>query len=335
MKNPEVTDFDKKLWQRELEEFVPAKIYDVHTHLWNEKFADGNRDVDSVLRLEIDLPALRSWSGSIFPGRSFGFLALPTPLADIDVSGHNQWMVQNVQGYVRPVGDFPSFSGILVTPDMSPEELRGSAGGDIIAALKPYRIYAPNPAQAKITDFFPENLMEAADSLGLAVVLHLSKFEGPADRENLDDLTKFTRRYPHIKWILAHCARAFNSVFLQESIHILRELPSLWIDTSAVNDSYSHYLLFRYFDRKRILFGTDNVSAGSFRGKYITYGYAWEGYGGKDTLEHCDSRSTFVVYEQLRSQKQAADMVGLKSSEIDDLFFGNALSLLDIERFSS
>ena len=61
-----------------------------------------------------------------------------------------------------------------------------------------------------------------------------------------------------------------------EAIPSLVEVPNLWIDTAAVNECYSHYLLFRHFDRRRILFGTDNISAGGFRGKYISYGNAWE-----------------------------------------------------------
>jgi hypothetical protein len=332
MKQTDITEIDEKIWRKELEVFVPDKIFDFHTHLWNEKFIGENQDTESGLRLEIDLPALRAWSASIFPGRAFGFLTLPTPLLDIDVSSHNTWMIEQNRRYNLPAGDFPSATAILATPDMSTDELLTLAEAREVVALKPYRVYAEDPGNADIIDYFPESQMEAADSLGLAVVLHLSKFEGPADPQNLKDLTEFARKYPNITWILAHCARAFNPVFLEESIHVLKDLPSLWVDTSAVNDCYTHYLLFKHFNRKRILFGTDNVCAGGARGKYITYAYAWEGYHGQEYLEHCDPRTTLVVYEQLRSQKQAAEMAGLTETEIDDLFYGNALSLLSYMR---
>jgi hypothetical protein len=331
MDKPELTDFDKKLWHRELEDFVPGSIFDFHTHLWSEEFAGANLETGSPLRMDIDLAALRTWSDAIFPGRHFGFLTLPTPLTGIDIAGHNRWIVEQAGRYTPPSRDFPVFTAVLITPDMKPEDLQALASNAQVAALKPYRSFAADPADARITDFFPEKQMEVADALGLAVVLHLSKVEGPADRDNLIDLETFTRRYSNIKWVLAHCARAFNPVFLEESIHILKNLPSTWIDTSAVNDSYSHYLLFKHFDRKRILFGTDNVSAGSYRGKYITYGYAWEGYAGKGELEHCDPRATFVVYEQLRCQKQAAIMAGLSAAEVEEMFSGNAGTLLGIE----
>lgn len=83
----------------------------------------------------------------------------------------------------------------------------------------------------------------------------------------------------------------------------------------------------KYFDREKILFGTDNIAAGSARGKYVTFGYGWEGYRENDSLEHCDPRCTFVCYEQLRSQKQAYEMAGLTKREIEDIFYRNSLKL--------
>ena len=171
--------------------------------------------------------------------------------------------------------------------------------------------------------------MEVADHMGLAVTLHLSKRTGVADPENLDDLETYTSRYPRVRWILAHCARAFNAFMLEKAIHRLKYLPNLWYDTSAVNDLFTHFLLLKHEDRKRIMFGSDNVRAGCMRGKYITYGRAWESYEGNEHLEHCDPTPTLVVYEQLRMQRQASDMLGLSSREVEDVFSGNAKRFLD------
>ena len=127
-----------------------------------------------------------------------------------------------------------------------------------------------------------------------------------------------------VRGIRAHCARGFNAVFLEESVRFLRELPGLWYDTSAVNDLYSHYLLMKHEDRRRVMFGSDNVVAGGVRGKYTTYGEAWHFHPGVPDLPHCDPRATFVIYEQLRQERQVADMLGLTPGEIEDHFCGNA-----------
>ena len=153
--------------------------------------------------------------------------------------------------------------------------------------------------------------------------------DGANSPQNITDLKYLTKKYPNVKWILAHCARAFNSTFLERSIHILKHLPNIYYDTSAVNDLYTHYLLLKHESINRIMFGSDNVAAGCARGKYITYGRAWQFYPGAEQLEHCDGRATLVVYEQLLQQKRAADILELSSDAINKLFWKNAESLIN------
>ena len=37
MFNLEINDLDKKIWEQELNDFVPEKVYDVHTHIYQWK----------------------------------------------------------------------------------------------------------------------------------------------------------------------------------------------------------------------------------------------------------------------------------------------------------
>lgn len=326
-KFPIYTDFDDKIWKKELESFVPEKIFDFHTHIWDEKDAAGNQEPDTPLRLNNSLKDLHTWSRTIFPGRKIGYVALPTPLCDIDYVSHNSWVASEVQ-QMRS-GDTPDFlfaeTGMLVHPGFSDSYMRQHIQENYVTVLKPYRTFAEDPAEARIKDFFPESQMAIAQDFGLAVVLHLSKRIGPADSENIRDLAVYSKKYPNIKWVLAHCARAFNSVHLEEVVHQYAKIPTVWVDTSAVNDTYTHALLLQYFDRERILFGTDNVAAGSWRGKYITFGNGWKAFTEESELEHCDNRCTFVVYEQLRCQKQAAGMLKIESLDIENMFYHNAV----------
>ena len=85
----------------------------------------------------------------------------------------------------------------------------------------------------------------------------------------------------------------------------------------------------KHEDRKRVMFGSDNIVAGCARGKYITYGKAWEYFKGFPELEHCDPTATFVVYEQLRQERHVADMLGLTQQEIEDHFSGNAIRFFE------
>ena len=39
----EVTAYDKKIWEEELKDFLPEKMYDVHTHVWLNKFVEPEK----------------------------------------------------------------------------------------------------------------------------------------------------------------------------------------------------------------------------------------------------------------------------------------------------
>ena len=312
------TERDREFWELYLEDFVPAKLYDMHVHLRKEKGQEHLPGSTNILRTEIDLDTLQEYSSYCYPGRECHFLLLGTPVAGMDVRNHNAWLA----GEVRKDPD--SVGGMIVAPETRPEELDAAFSSGHFHAVKPYRIFASDPARARITEFLPERLLEVIDHYRKAVTLHLSMPEGPASEPNLKDLRDLTSRYPGVKWILAHCARAFNANFLVRSIHVLKHLPNLFYDTSAVNDLYTHCLLLKYEDRTRIMFGSDNFAAGGAHGKYITYADAWQFFPGSPPLEHCRPDAVPVVYEQLLQQKRAADMLELSQDEINRIFCGNA-----------
>ena len=309
-------DIDRRIWEGELEDYVPGRLYDMHVHMWSEAHAGDSEK--SGLRREIDYRDHLAWAEALYPGREIHFLVLATPIVGMDAHGHNEWMAAEMAADPR------SGVNMMVTPAMSAEYVDAMVERHGFVGLKPYRTFAPDPAEAPIRDFLPEPLIEVAHQRGLAVTMHLSKRAGPADFENLADLERYTRVYPGVRWILAHCARGFNAVFLEEAIHFLKGLPGIWYDTSAVNDLYAHYLLMKHEDRRRVMYGSDNVVAGCARGKYVTYAGAWHFHGGDPALPHCDPEATWVIYEQLRQERQVAEMLGLTRSEIEDHFWGNA-----------
>jgi hypothetical protein len=45
---------------------------------------------------------------------------------------------------------------------------------------------------------------------------------------------------------------------------------------------------------------------------------------------HCDGRPILVIYEQLLSMKQAAEIAELSSDDIEDIFWRNATEALKI-----
>ncbi len=328
MANVDYTEFDQEIWDRELEDFVPPVVYDMHTHIWSEAHRrDDEKVKPGGLRLEIDYQDHLDWAAKLYPGREMHYLVLGTPVLGLDLEAHNDWMAAELKA------DSKSRGHMLVTPNESPDYVSEQVRKHNFLGLKCYRTFAPDRTHCRIRDFLPEALIEVANDLGLSVTLHMSKPTGPADPDNQRDLKRYTKEYPNVQWILAHCARGFNAFFLEESIEFYKDLPNIWYDTSAVNDIVSHFLLMKHEDRNRVMFGSDNIVAGCVRGKYITYGKAWEYFKGFPELEHCDPTATFVIYEQLRQERHVADMLGLTQQEIEDHFSGNAIRFLEtVER---
>ena len=167
-----------------------------------------------------------------------------------------------------------------------------------------------------------------ANDLGLWVTLHLSRQDACADEHNLADLEEYTtRRYPNIKWILAHVARSFTYWPIQHGIERLRLMPNIYYDTSAVTELMPLVTLFRHESPDRIFYGSDGVESMYFYGKYVALGRAWQGLDVKRTqlqFPHCDARPILAIYEQLLSMKHAAEIAGLDRTDLDKIFYNNA-----------
>ena len=44
-----INDLDKKIWDEELNDFVPEKVYDIHTHIYQwQSNLDKNKSRDSI-----------------------------------------------------------------------------------------------------------------------------------------------------------------------------------------------------------------------------------------------------------------------------------------------
>ena len=71
---------------------------------------------------------------------------------------------------------------------------------------------------------------------------------------------------------------------------------------------------------------------GPMRGKYISFGMAWSNINENNhslKLYHCDSRMTFIRYEQLRAMKRGSRQIGLSVKQKNALFYNTAKNLVN------
>lgn len=305
------TDLDRRIWEEELDDFVPERVFDVHTHIYRWAF---NTDVlkaqgpyqatigtyfpEVTWRLADDIDA------ELMPGREVERLAFPFPFRrPVDFAASNSYVSTQSAGHER------SGALMLVHPGMAADDIEATLRSHGLIGLKPYLVYAttPNPADASITDFLPEHQIALADRLGLLIMLHISKRDAIADPDNISEILRLSEAYPNVRWVLAHCARSYSSWAIETAAKRLRGLPNVWYDTSSVCESDALDALYQGVGVERVMYGSDDM-IGPMRGKYIAFGRAWSCLTPDNqslTLGHCDPRMTFIRYEQLRAMNAA------------------------------
>ena len=222
---------DREIWETELESWVPQRVYDCHMHLLdNGLIAEDSKYRD--MYPDTDFETAKAWHNLVMPGRETHFLMLGRPAPGTDVYGHNTFMHREMQS------DPLSRRNRLTMPSDTPEEIERDVKERGFVGLKVYRFYSVTGdiKDCRIHEFLPHEQLEVASDLGLWVTMHLSR-AGGGDEQNLRDLEEYTtKRYPGIRWILAHCARSFVYWQMERGIDRLKAMPNIWYDTSAVTD---------------------------------------------------------------------------------------------------
>ena len=328
------SEADRQLWEEELDAFVPQRIFDAHAHLWNEAHMGAAAVAGSML--EVDLADTEKWDGVFLPGRTVDYLILGMPRVGVDVRAHRRWVAEEMAA--RP----NSRRHCLVTPDSDLDEIATDIDELGFTGLKPYRTYATTGDHngCRIHEFLPHEQMELANDRGMWVTMHLSRSDGCGDEQNLADLEEYTtKRYPRLKWILAHCGRSFTYYPLQQGVERLRDMPNIWYDTSAVTDVMAHYTLVKEEDHRRVMYGSDNMTANSFHGHYVAMGRFWYQTGPPEVASkpdiHTHHRPVLSIYQQLLCQLHAYRIAELDRSQVEDIFFNNAAAAFDLDPASA
>jgi predicted TIM-barrel fold metal-dependent hydrolase len=338
----EVRDRDMELYRRHLADFLPARMIDVHTHVWlnalsgtslptthvsswPDRVADEN-PIDELLRTyELMFPAKR-----VTPV-IFGF-----PRRDISLDQAN--------GYVADTARLRGLPALMLsTPEWSAQEVerRVEAGG--FCGLKPYLSFAPSQLaadQVTVYDFLPRSHLEVADQHGWLVMLHIPRSARLKDAANLQHLLEIERRYPRAQVVVAHIGRAYCREDVGSAFDLLRDTEHLLFDISANTNAWVMEQLIRSIGPRRILFGRDlpilrmRMRRICENGMYVNlvppglYGdISGDAHMREVSPEQAASLS-FFMYEELLAFRAAAEATGLTHSDLDGVFFGNAATII-------
>jgi glutamate-1-semialdehyde 2,1-aminomutase len=319
---------DRELFRRELESFVPARIFDSHCHLYRASFFSSKLP-ELVTRFpEMGLPDFLRIIEDITPGRKTSGLFFGWPAPEVDIAANNRFVADQVRL------DPNSRAQMLVTPSMDPEFIRETVRRDGFAGLKCYHVFSSEKPtfNSHIPAYLPEEQVRIAHEEGLSITLHMVRTRAISDASNQEVIRSWAIKYPNARFILAHAARGFNPYHTIEGIGSLRGLRNVWCDTSAVTDGGAFEAIVRNLGVDRLLYGGD-APVTHHRGRCVAIGdsFLWLSESNTEfTTAYADCRPSLVGFESLRTLKLACWNLRLSDSEVEKIFWSNAADLYQL-----
>ena len=329
--NWKLTESDRELFARELESFVPERIFDAHAHLYsNRHFSIAPPSLCGEGPPEAGWDTYCNRIDEITPGRRTSGLFFGYPALDMDSAAGNEFVMREVRR------DPASRGQMLITPEMDPEFIRQTVRRAGFAGLKCHHFYAPESPTflAPIPSYLPEEHVRIAHEEGLSITIHLVRPRVLADPHNREILQAWCRKYHNVRFILAHAACGFNPHHTIEGIGALRGLRNVWCDTSAISDSGAFEAIVETLGVDRLMYGSDFPTS-HMRGRGVAMGdsFIWllpealnSGYAYLNYLQ-----PTLLGIESLRTLKLACRFLHLGDSAIERIFSGNAAELFGLK----
>lgn len=303
-----------------LDSFLPDRIFDAHAHMSH---------LPTLGKSSLDYPRFIADMRPVMGERALCANCIPMPLIELRDPQQRKammdWLLQQLECEKENVGE------ALVFPSDTTEDIEAQLIHPRIRGLKCYHIYADreNTFDATIGEYLPEAAWQVANKHGLAITLHMVRNQVLADEENLTYIQTMTRRYPDAKLILAHAARAFAPWTAIETVERLKGYDNIYFDFAGVCETPAMQAIIQKLGLSRCMWGSD-WSVSMFAGKCIALADTFYWIGEKE-LQRFSAPTEFhtwlVSTENLMAMRQLAQLLNLKESQIEDLFFNNAKKL--------
>ena len=305
---------------KKLDAFLPDRLYDAHMHISLYPFY--KKDYFGFNEYHEDMAPLLC-------GREVRCHALATPTDELKTK---EGQTADLKFFCEQLDAYPqNTAAVLIKPEESYDEIESHIAHKNIKGFKCYHIYAkrPDTFNAELDEYLPEAAWEVASKHHMCITLHMVKDKALSDPDNLNYIRKMAKRYPDATLILAHAARSFAAWTGIEAVEKIADLENVYFDFSAVCESPAMQQIVKKAGVSRCLWGSDYpVCRG--RGKAISLAdsFYWiyendlNAFSSKTTLNHW-----LIALENLYAVKEMATLADLSRSDVEDIFFNNAMRL--------
>lgn len=335
-----VTDYDRKVWENELSDFLPDKIIDCHVHIYREEMQrweskDRNGCVMWPHMVAPDLQIDDMWQSysQMFPGKKVGAVIMGMPTCKLD----------EVNRYALSCAKRDGLPALYCTNwDTTKDEIREALAAGF-AGIKPYLNNSPSyiPAnEVRIFDFLTHEHMEVMNETGGVVMLHIPRSLRLRDPVNIAQMMEIEEKYPKAKVIIAHIGRAYAPEDIGDAFETLKHTKNMMFDFTANTLTEAMVACINAVGPERLMFGSDMpiTKMRMYRivenGKYINVvprGAYGDVSNDPNMRETDESDLTTFMYEELRAFKRCAEELGLSRDDVRNVMYGNASRLFGYE----
>lgn len=332
-----LTDYDKKVYEKELKDFLPKEFIDCHTHIWKKEFpAHGEENGGSawanLVSEELTAKDLIECYKILFPENKV------TPLVLGSCSHH----IPTTNEYVKNKAEEFGFPTLFRTSyDMSPDYIEEEVKKGGFLGLKPYLSDCPPyipPAEIRIYDFLPKEHLEIANKNGWIVMLHIPRSKRLRDEVNVAQIMEIEEKYPNLKLVVAHIGRAYAKEDIGDAFNVLKSTKNLVFDFTANVCDDAIKACIDAVGTKRLLFGSDLPIAFMRMYRIVENGEYFNVvprglYGDVSKEPHMretdEKDVTFMIYEQILALKRVAADMRLSDRQIEEIMFLNSKKLIE------
>lgn len=337
----EVTEYDRQVYERELRDFLPSRMIDIHTHVWLESLVEKReatkRAVSWPNRVAYDnsIEDLQETYRLMFPGKDVSAMFF---------SMTRKGSLDRLNDYSSRCSRQSGFPALYFSmPEEDPEELEQKIRAGGFLGLKSYLTLSPDyipENEIRIFDFFPKNQLEKMNELGAIVMLHIPRSGRLKDPVNLHQIAEIKREFPRIELIVAHIGRAYCENDIGDAFEFLSQCPDLMFDFSANSCAEAMEALLRAVGPRHVMFGSD-LPILRMRARRIVENNVYINlvppglYGDVSGDPHMREVSpeeaeklTFFMYEELLAFKHVSEKLGLSRADVEDVFFNNAAAMI-------
>lgn len=339
----EVTDYDKKIWEEELKDFLPQKIVDAHTHVYKCEFFDPpkageeKRTVTWVETIAKDNPIedLQETYELMFPGKDVSAMMFVSGKTGLDKNNDYLSEVSKKTGWPALYFSHPTQSA-----DELEKKIREGGFLGVKSYLDLSADYIPT-AEIRIYDFFPKHQLERLNEMGAICVCHIPRNGRLKDKVNIAQILEIKKEFPKIRFIVAHIGRAYTKDDLGDAFDHLTKAPDLMYDFCANCCEAAITEVIKRCGPKHVMFGLDmpvlrmRTRRIEENGTYINLvppGMYPDPYGDPHLREVSEEEAkniTFFAYEELLAFKRAAKTLGLTKQDVEDIMYNNAMNLIE------